>query len=98
MDVKQIKAHRTEKEKHSMTTEEKIVMEGIKKADELAKDGAEVDGGAMAVANVFNHQTVGKQVRRLKDGVRSFGSRFQFFFPLFFFLISIAARFLETFF
>ena len=47
LDVKHVKAHQTEKEKKAMTLEEQIVMEGNEKA-ELAKDGAEDDGGAMA--------------------------------------------------
>ena len=33
------KAHRTEKEKKTMTDEEQFVMEGNEKADALAKDG-----------------------------------------------------------
>ena len=48
LDAKHVKAHCTDKEKQSMTSEEKFVLEGNEKADELAKDGAEVDGGAMA--------------------------------------------------
>ena len=36
--------------------EEQFVMEGNEKADELAKDGADVDGGAMAAAKALTVQ------------------------------------------
>ena len=36
-----------------MTTEEKFVMEGKHKADELAKDEAEEDGGGVAAATTL---------------------------------------------
>ena len=44
LDANRVKAPRTEKEKKAMATEEQFDMEGNKKADDLAKDGAEVDG------------------------------------------------------
>ena len=43
-------AIRTEKEKKAVTTEEKFVMEGHEKFDELAKDGAEEDSVVMDAA------------------------------------------------
>ena len=50
LDGKHEKAHRTETEKKVMISEEMFVTECNEKADELAKDGAVVDGGAIAVA------------------------------------------------
>ena len=48
LNVSHVKAHRTEKEKKAMTIGGRFVMDGNEKAHEWAKDGAEVDGGAMA--------------------------------------------------
>ena len=45
LDVKHVKAHRTEKEKKATTKVHKIVMEEHDKADCLAKGGDDVDGG-----------------------------------------------------
>ena len=44
MDVKHVKAHRTETEK-AMTKEQTFVVEGNAKADEFAKEGADADEG-----------------------------------------------------
>ena len=49
LDVKHVKAHRTEKEKKIMTQIQEFV-EGNETADELAKAGADVDGVQMAAA------------------------------------------------
>ena len=48
VDVKHVKAHRMEKETKATTAQYEFVMEGNEKANELGKDGAEADGGAMA--------------------------------------------------
>ena len=48
LDVEHVKAHRTKKEKQEMTLFEKCVTGGNERADELAKDGAMLDGGEMA--------------------------------------------------
>ena len=42
------KTHRTKKETQQMLFFEKFITEGNEKADELAKEGAMVDGGLMA--------------------------------------------------
>ena len=47
LDVKHVKAHRTEKEKKATTAEQHMAVDGNEKADELAKEGAHVDGGQM---------------------------------------------------
>ena len=52
LDVKHVKARRTEKET-AMTKEQTIVMEGHAKADELANDGSDVDGVQMAAARAL---------------------------------------------
>ena len=52
LDVKHVKAHCTEKEKKT-TKEQQFVLEGNEKADELAKEGAEIDGGQVAAAGLI---------------------------------------------
>ena len=37
-----------------MTAEEQLILEGSEKADELAQDGAEVDGEAIAAARALS--------------------------------------------
>ena len=54
LDVQRVKAHRTGKEKKAMTKDQKIVVEGNEKTCELAKEGAYVDGGHMAVAKALD--------------------------------------------
>ena len=51
-DVKQVMAHRTNKEKVKMALFEKFVMEGNEAAEWLANAGADLDGGASATINV----------------------------------------------
>ena len=48
MEVEDVKAHRTKKEKEQMTQFDMFVTEGNEEADELAKAGAMSDGGFMA--------------------------------------------------
>ena len=60
--MKRVKAHRTEEEKKTMTSEDKFVMEGDEKANELAKDGAEEDGGAMAAAKALTVKQLRKRI------------------------------------
>ena len=43
LDVKDVKAHRTQKQKKAMTEVLTFVVEGNEKADELAKAGADVN-------------------------------------------------------
>ena len=50
LDAKHVQAHRTEQEKEAMTAEGTSVVDGNEKADELPKDGADVDGSALAAA------------------------------------------------
>ena len=57
---RRIKTRGTEKEKKAVTSEEKFVMKV--KADELAKDGAEVDGGAMAAAMALTIKPLRKDI------------------------------------
>ena len=51
--MKHARAHRTDREKKAMTSEEKFVFHVIVKADALAKEGAEEDGGAMLAAQAL---------------------------------------------
>ena len=46
--MEHVKAHRTKKEKEKCRQFEKFVTEGNEKADELAKEGALLDGGFLA--------------------------------------------------
>ena len=48
MELEDIKAHRTKKEKHEVSFFEHFVTEGNEKADELATNGVIMDGGDMA--------------------------------------------------
>ena len=48
LEVEDVKAHRSKTEKQQMALFETFVAEGNEKADELAKDGAMLDGGEMA--------------------------------------------------
>ena len=50
VEVENVKAHRTKKEKEEMMQFERFVTEGNEKADELAKAGAMMDDGFMAEA------------------------------------------------
>ena len=52
----------TEKEKEAMTCEETVVVEGNKTADELTKDGAEVDGRATAAAKALTIKQLRKDI------------------------------------
>ena len=48
MEAEHFKAHRSKKEMQKMSLFEKFITEGTEKADELAKEGARLDGGDMA--------------------------------------------------
>ena len=50
IEVEHVKAHRTEKETQQLSLFEKFFTEGNEKADELAKEGAMLDGGVVAQA------------------------------------------------
>ena len=50
MDVEHVMAHRTKKEKEKMTQFEMFVARGSETADDVAKAGAMLDEGFMAVA------------------------------------------------
>ena len=54
---------RTEKEGEAMTADELFILEGNEKAGELVKDGAEVDGGAMAAAKALT-------IKQLRENLR----------------------------
>ena len=62
VEVKHVKAHRTEKDKKETSHVEKLVTEGNEKADELATEGALLDEGFMA-------QTRAKTVKQERDEV-----------------------------
>ena len=53
LDVKHVKAHRTEEEKQAMTNMKEFVMKGNEKAEGLAKEGTDVDEGQMAAAKAL---------------------------------------------
>ena len=46
------------KAKKAMTKEPMLFMEGNEKADEMAKEGADVDGGHMEAGRALGHQCV----------------------------------------
>ena len=48
VEVEHVKAHHTRKEMQQMSVFERFIAEGSEKADELAKEGAMLDGGGMA--------------------------------------------------
>ena len=48
LEVEHVKAHRSKKEKQEMLFFDRFVAEGNERVDELAKDGAMLDGGGMA--------------------------------------------------
>ena len=48
VEVEHVKAHRSNKEMHEMSLFQKFITEGHEKADELAQEGAWLDGGDMA--------------------------------------------------
>ena len=56
MEVEQVKAHRTKKEKENMSQFEKFVAEGGWKADDLVKAGAMLDEAFMAEARANTMQ------------------------------------------
>ena len=62
LDVKHVRAHRTGKEQKAMTVGEQSVRAGNEKADELAKDGPEMDGRAMAAAKAQTTKQLRKQL------------------------------------
>ena len=48
LEVEHIRAHSSTKEKQDLSLFERFVTEGNQRADQLAKDGAMLDGGEMA--------------------------------------------------
>ena len=48
VEVEHVKAHRSKKETQHMSLFEKVLTEGNEKADELAREGAMLDGGGVA--------------------------------------------------
>ena len=56
VEVEHVKAHRTKKEMQQMSFFERLLAEGREKADELAKEGARVDGGDMAEVRAITIQ------------------------------------------
>ena len=57
VEVEHVKAHRCKKEKQQMSPSDIFITEGNEKADELAKEGAVMDGGVTAQirANTVQH-------------------------------------------
>ena len=62
MEVEDVKAHRTKKDKTEMSQFEKFVTEGNEKADELAKAGAKLDEGFVAEARATTEQQEREEV------------------------------------
>ena len=62
VEVEHVKAHRTKKEKQDMSHFESFVTEGNEKADELAKEGASLDGGFVAEARAETMQQEREEV------------------------------------
>ena len=62
MEVENVKAHRTKKEKKNMSQFEKFVTEGNENADGLAKAGAMLDEGYMAEAKAETVQQEREEV------------------------------------
>ena len=60
--VEHVKAHRTQKEKQTMSQFDKFVTEGNEKADELAQPGAMLDEGFMAEATAETMQQEREEV------------------------------------
>ena len=66
MEVEQVKAHRTKKDKKDMSQFQKFVADGNETADELAKAGAMLDEGIIAQTRAKNCSA------GTRRGVRSF--------------------------
>ena len=56
VEVELVKAHRSKREKQQRALFEKHIAEGNEKADELAKDGAMMDKGEMALTRASTVQ------------------------------------------
>ena len=69
MEVEHVRARRTKKKKQDMTLLGKMVTEGNERSDELAKDGAMLDGGEMPQIRA---STVQQKKRGGFRAVRSF--------------------------
>ena len=72
VEVKDVKAHRTKKEKKQKSHFEKFVTEGMKKADELAKAGEMLDEGFMAEARAETKQQEREEVHAALQYAASF--------------------------
>ena len=59
-----VKAHRSKKEKQEMSLLKWFVTEGNERADELAKDGAMLNGGEMAQMEASTAQQKGRKFMR----------------------------------
>ena len=72
VEVEHVKAHRTMKDKKDMSYSEKFVTEGSEKADEMAKEGALLDGGFMAEARAKTMQQEREEVYAALQSAASF--------------------------
>ena len=58
MEIEHVKAHRSKKERQQMSLFERLITEGNEKADELAKEGAMLDGGDVGAGENY-HDSAG---------------------------------------
>ena len=72
IEVEHAKAHRTEKERQQMSLFEKLLTEGNEKADELAKEGAMLNGGFTAQARASTIQQEREEVCAVLQYVAGF--------------------------
>ena len=72
MKVEHVKAHRSKNEVQQMSLFERFVIEGSERADELAKEGAMMDGGVVAQVRASTVQ------QEREEGFRIFAVRSQF--------------------
>ena len=72
VEVEHVKTHRSEKERQQMSHFQKFVTEGNEKADELAKEGAVMDGGVMALIRA----SVVEQEREEVSAVLQYAAKF----------------------
>ena len=74
VEVEHVKAHRTKKEIQQMSLLERFIAEGIEDADELATEGAMVDGGLVAQVRANTVQQEQEEVCAVLQFAASFHS------------------------
>ena len=72
LEVQNVKAHRSQKEKQERSHFECFVADRNERANELARDGAKLDGGEMAQIRASTVQQKGKDIHAILQYAASF--------------------------